>query len=42
MELYHYKKVTLEEVAEIMGVNHKYITYIYENLYLKSKNDTQN
>jgi hypothetical protein len=41
MELYHYKKVTLEEVAEIMGVNHKYITFIYENIYLK-KNDSQN
>lgn len=35
MELYHYKKVTLEEVAEIMGVHHKYITFIYENIYLK-------
>jgi len=41
MELYHYKKITLEEVAEIMGVNPKYITYIYENLYLK-KDDSQN
>jgi coenzyme F420-reducing hydrogenase alpha subunit len=37
MELYHYKKVTLEEVAEIMGVHPKYITYIYENIYLKPK-----
>jgi hypothetical protein len=37
MELYHYKKVTLDEVAEIMGVNPKYITYIYENIYLKPK-----
>jgi ribosomal protein S15P/S13E len=37
MELYHYKKVTLEEVAEILGVNHKYITFIYENIYLKPK-----
>jgi hypothetical protein len=35
MELYHYKKVTLEEVAEILGVNHKYVTFIYENIYLK-------
>ncbi len=41
MELYHYKKVSLEEVAEIMGVNNKYITFIYENIYLK-KNDSQN
>jgi hypothetical protein len=37
MELYHYKKVTLEEVAEIMGVHSQYITYIYENIYLKPK-----
>jgi hypothetical protein len=35
MELYHYKKITLEEVAEILGVNHKYVTFIYENIYLK-------
>jgi hypothetical protein len=42
MELYHYKKVTLEEVAEVMGVNPKYITYIYENIYLKPKDDSQN
>ena len=35
MELYHYKKITLDEMAEIMGVNHKYITFIYENIYLK-------
>jgi hypothetical protein len=35
MELYHYKKVTLEDCAEIMGVNSKYITFIYENIYLK-------
>ena len=41
MELYHYKKITLDEMAEILGVNTKYITFIYENLYLK-KNDTQN
>jgi hypothetical protein len=42
MELYHYKKVTLEEVAEIMGVNTKYITLIYNNIYLKPKDDSQN
>jgi len=39
MELYHYKKVTLEEVAEIMGVNSKYIILIYENIYLKPKEE---
>jgi hypothetical protein len=41
MELYHYKKITLDEMAEILGVNTKYITFIYENIYLK-KNDSQN
>jgi len=41
MELYHYKKVTITELAEIFGVNDKYITFIYENIYLK-KNDNQN
>ena len=41
MELYHYKKVSLEEVADILGFNHKYVTFIYENIYLK-KNDSQN
>jgi len=39
MELYHYKKVTLEDCAEIMGVNSKYITFIYENIYLKPKGE---
>jgi hypothetical protein len=39
MELYHYKKITLEEMAEIFGVNHKYITFIYENIYLKPKGE---
>jgi hypothetical protein len=39
MELYHYKKVTLEDCAEIMGVNNKYITFIYENIYLKPKGE---
>jgi hypothetical protein len=37
MELYHYKKVTIEEMAEIFGVHTKYITYIYENIYLKKQ-----
>jgi len=35
MELYHYKKLTIEEVAEILGVHPKYVTFIYENIYLK-------
>ena len=39
MELYHYKKVTITELAEIFGVNDKYITFIYENIYLKPKKE---
>jgi hypothetical protein len=35
MELYHYKKLTLEEVAEILGVHTNYVIFIYENIYLK-------
>lgn len=42
LQLYHEKKITLEDAAEILGVHTKYIIYIYENLYLKEKNDTQN
>lgn len=38
IELYHYKKLTKEEVAEILGVHPKYVTFIYENIYL-AKND---
>jgi hypothetical protein len=41
MELYHYKKVTKFEVAEILGVNEKYIEFIYNNIYLK-KSDEEN
>lgn len=35
MELYHYKKLTIDELAEILGVHKNYITFIYENIYLK-------
>jgi hypothetical protein len=42
MELYHNKKITLSEMAEIMGVHNQYITFIYENIYLKPKDDSQN
>ena len=41
MELYHYKKLTIDEVAAILGVHKNYITFIYENIYLK-KDDSQN
>jgi len=44
LKLYHEKKITLEDAAEIHGVNTKYITLIYQNIYLKelNKNDSQN
>jgi hypothetical protein len=41
MELYHYKKITKEEVAAVLGVHINYVDFIYNNLYLK-KNDSQN
>lgn len=41
MELYHYKKLTKKEVAEILGVHTNYVDFIYENIYLK-KDDSQN
>jgi len=37
LKLYEEKRLTLEEVAEILGVHSKYITFIFENLYLKEK-----
>jgi hypothetical protein len=40
LDLYHNKTLTLEKIAEIMGVHAKYIIFIYENIYLKElKND---
>jgi hypothetical protein len=43
LQLYHEKKITLEDAAVIHGVTPKYITLIYENIYLKNlKNDNQN
>jgi tRNA U34 5-carboxymethylaminomethyl modifying enzyme MnmG/GidA len=44
LKLYHQKRITIDEAAKIHGVNHKYITFIYENIYLKelNNNDTKN
>lgn len=39
MELYHKKRITIEEMSEIFGVHAKYITFIYENIYLRDIND---
>ena len=38
-ELYHDKKITKDEAAEILGVSIQYIDYLYENLFLKEKID---
>jgi len=35
LDLYHEKRLTKEELAEILGVSIKYIDEIYDNLYLK-------
>jgi hypothetical protein len=39
LTLYHEKRITKAEVATILGVHENYITYIYENLYLKRTED---
>jgi hypothetical protein len=41
LNLYHQKRITKEEVADILGVHAKYVDFIYSNLYLKelSKNE---
>ena len=35
LDLYHNKKITIKNAAEILGVHEKYVTFIYNNLYLK-------
>jgi len=37
MKLYEEKRLTIDEVAEILGVHPKYINFIFENIYLKEK-----
>ena len=37
MKLYEEKRLTIDEVAEILGVHPKYINFIFENIYLKDK-----
>lgn len=42
-QLYHEKKITIEEMANVLDVHTKYITFIYEGLFLKElKNATKN
>ena len=37
LKLYEEKRLTLEEVADILGVHSKYITFIFDHIYLKEK-----
>jgi len=37
--LYHEKKITKDEAAEILGTSIAYVDYIYEGLFLKEIND---
>jgi len=41
MNLYHQKILTIEQVAKILGVHQKYVTFIYDNIYLR-KDDSKN
>jgi len=38
-ELYHQKKITIEQAARIMGVGKNYIELQYNEIFLKEKND---
>jgi hypothetical protein len=38
-ELYDQKKITKEEITEVLGVSVFYIDYIFENLYLRKKDE---
>lgn len=37
MDAFHNKEITKERAAQILGVHHKYITLIYNEIYLKEK-----
>lgn len=37
LKLYEEKRLTIDEVAEILGVHSKYVDFIYQNIYLKEK-----
>jgi uncharacterized C2H2 Zn-finger protein len=39
LKLYEEKRLSKEEVAEILGVHSKYILFIFNNIYLKEKNN---
>lgn len=39
LKLYEEKRLTIDEVAEILGVHSKYINFIYQNIYLKEEKE---
>jgi hypothetical protein len=41
LNLYHLKKITKIEVAEILGVHQNYVDFIYNSLYLKEINNEE-
>jgi hypothetical protein len=41
LNLYHLKKVSKTEVAEVLGVHENYVDFIYNNLYLKELSNEQ-
>jgi hypothetical protein len=41
LNLYHLKKITKLEVAEVLGVHQNYVDFIYNNLYLKELNNEE-
>jgi hypothetical protein len=42
LDLYHQKRLSKEEVANILGVHFKYVDFIYTNLYLKELGKNEN
>jgi len=38
-DLYHKKRITIEEAARILGVSKNYIEFMYTEIYLKEQND---
>lgn len=40
--LYHEKKITEKDVAEILGVSDFYVNILYEGIFLKELNDSKN
>jgi len=41
LNLYHNKKITKEEVANVLGTHINYVDFIYNNLYLKELNSNE-